>query len=115
VMPGSGEVTLVIRADARPSSFITGKVLGPDGRPAGAAHIMMLGLSMIYAEKDGSFRIGPLPPGRHEFDIVLGELPRIRRACETAANEVTDVGGIELHRGGRVEARLLKPDGTPFP
>jgi hypothetical protein len=75
----------------------------------------MTGLSMIYAEKDGSFRIGPLPPGRHQFDILLGEHPPIRRGCELGTNESADLGTIQVHRGGRVEARLRKPDGAPCP
>ncbi len=115
VRPGSGEVTVVIRPGDRPSAFITGKIVDPDGKPAETAQIVMHGLSTIYPEKDASFRIGPLPPGRHQFDVLLGEHPRIRRGCELTENETADLGTIQVHRGGRVQARLRKPDGTPCP
>jgi protocatechuate 3,4-dioxygenase beta subunit len=115
VMPGKGEVALVLRAAARPSAFLIGKVLDPEGMPAETAHLVMSGLETKYPEKDGSFRIGPLSPGRYRLEVKLGEHPHLSRQGELIANETADLGTIQVHRGGRLQASLRKPDGTPCP
>ncbi|MGH9361717.1 MAG: MSCRAMM family protein, partial [Thermoanaerobaculia bacterium] len=113
VMPGTGEVVLALLPAARPSAFIIGKLLDPEGSPAEAARLMVRGISVIYPEKDGSFRIGPLPAGQHCVEVRLGDLPPVTRTRELGVDETADLGTIRLLRGGRVEARVRKSDGAP--
>jgi RNA polymerase sigma-70 factor (ECF subfamily) len=114
VMPGTGEVVLTLLPAARPTAFITGTLADPEGKPAEAARVMVLGLPVIHPEPDGSFRIGPLPAGWYQVEVRLGDLPPVTRTRELGAGETADLGKIQITRGGRIEARVRKPDGTPI-
>jgi hypothetical protein len=49
------------------------------------------------------------------LEVKLGEHPHLSRQGELIANETADLGTVQVHRGGRLQASLRKPDGTPCP
>jgi hypothetical protein len=114
VQPGAPERTFTVPDAAMPSARIAGRVLTPEGRPAGGVDVY---LSLHQGDwpisdlpdpdLDGSFEIGPLPPGMYRFSVVspnyvaadFGELTLV-------ANQVPQVGEARLSHGARLEVRI---------
>jgi RNA polymerase sigma factor (sigma-70 family) len=120
VLPGKEEVTLVLSSGARPSAFLVGSVRDPEGKPGEKAQIDVMIPSIGTGQRklpqpDGSFRIGPLPPTAYFILVSLGDLPPVALRRVLTAGETTDLGMIQFHRGGRLEARLRMANGSPVP
>ena len=82
VAPGVGtaEVTLLLRR----GEFITGRVLDVSGKNATRITVRARGLEggawgLAFCDERGSFRLGPLLPGRYEV-VAAGQVSTTRRA-----------------------------------
>lgn len=65
---------------------------------------------------DGSFRLGPLDPGRYDLELHADGEPTLRRlGVEVRASETHDLGTVAFAAGGRIRARLLNLQGEPTP
>jgi protocatechuate 3,4-dioxygenase beta subunit len=92
-----------LRLVASPGTYISGRVLGPDGKPSGAAAVSWLtplardGVPtekpspnrMTLTAEDGSFRLGPLPEGRYRITGLIDPPRSIGEAeGESGQNDV---------------------------
>jgi RNA polymerase sigma-70 factor (ECF subfamily) len=73
VAADEGERTFVVAADCAPSARVRGRCLAVDGTPLGGVavglwqeHMQVEGTGVVTAA-DGSFEIGPLPPGPYRI------------------------------------------------
>lgn len=73
VAANEGERTFVVTADTAPSARVRGRCLAVDGLPLGGVavglwqeHMQVEGTAVVTAA-DGSFEIGPLPPGPYRI------------------------------------------------
>ena len=63
---------------------------------------------------DGSFRLGPFPPGPYFVELHLDGEPtlHLRPAIEVVAGETRDLGVLRFGAGGRIRARVLDLSGA---
>src|SRR5690606_1673780 len=88
---------------ALPSAFVAGRVAGADGKAPRSMQVLVscaalhwTGLFPVSAA-DGSFRIGPLPPGRYALATHdnLGRWPEVAvEPFDLAARATRDVGTL---------------------
>jgi hypothetical protein len=93
---------------AGPGSYISGKVVGPDGEPVARAAVgwikpvderghTMVGLElgrMTNTAEDGTFRIGPLSQGEYSLTSLIAEPRRLGRA-KAGSNQTNVVVRLE--------------------
>ncbi len=117
VRPGPELVRIEVPETARASAFITGTVVGPDGRevPTTTLDLEQSGYPVYDTPRprpDGSFRIGPLPPGGYALSLLSRELPAIRvPPINLSAGEERDLGVLRFEAAGRLIVRLAAPSG----
>jgi RNA polymerase sigma-70 factor (ECF subfamily) len=125
IRPGGDDVLLRVPREARPSANIQGAILDPVGNQlqevtqgvAGilAVHLATGSRSHKATEQDGSFRLGPLPPGRYRLQAELAHFPELFLGeHDLAPGQVLDLGGVPARRGGFLIAKLLDEVGKPF-
>ena len=115
--PRGGELDLRARRRPPKTVYITGTVLGPDGRPAVARAWTSGGGTRDILEKNtdaaGFFEIGPVCPGEWYLGVESRQFPRVtieRRTLD--ANSTWDVGTIRLEAGGDVHVEVVEGDAT---
>jgi hypothetical protein len=112
---------LLIRLDPglRPSAFISGRVVGPNGEALAAAKVTPTCVALDYnamqvTDADGMFRAGPFPAGLWGVRIVAeGFAPFGRAGQPLAADQKLELGTIRLERGDVIDVHLVYPDGLP--
>ena len=120
VRPSDSPVTITLRGG---EAFMRGTVVDRNGAPATYAAIRAWRATRPdrevrgRAEKDGSFRLGPLPPGAYFVEVHLDGEPtlHIRPAIEIVANETLDLGVIRFTLGGRIQASVIDIAGGVLP
>jgi hypothetical protein len=122
VRAGQRRIEVVIPEDARPSAFISGLVLAPDGvapldaavgaaRPTDPSRPPLLARARGH---DGSFRIGPLSPGAYAVVVQASSGARTTLAeCTVAAGEELDLGARVVDREGFLKVSLKRRRGAP--
>ena len=114
VTAGGPDVVLRPDPDRLPSARITGRLVDQAGTPVRSADVWarhaILGNKLIHPDRtDGTFALGPLPPGEWtvEVDPLTAGWAIARHACVLAAEEELDVGALSLGPGGTLEVTLL--------
>ncbi len=102
---------------------LSGKVVGPDGKPVINARIWVNTFGKLLAETrsnaSGRFRLGPLEPVyRHPFPILIDADGFARQYVRRDSYSVfpgadTDLGEIRLDIGQSFKGQVLDFDGTP--
>lgn len=108
-----GSEELVVRMPAPHWVHIVGVVLGPDGEVVPNVHISTHfndhGSSPVDTvdPADGSFEVGPCPPGRYRIAITADGWPTIRLERELGPDERWDLGEVRLVPGGALAAQVV--------
>ena len=110
-------VTRTVEKEAPPTTgTVTGRVLGPDGKPVADAIVSFVGQAhaRVATDPDGGFASGPLPPGPVEISVVAsGFEPQKTQAAVFAGSAST----VELSLAaakpltGNVRGRVADPGG----
>jgi hypothetical protein len=120
--PDTKPLTVMIPDRARPSSFIAGRVHGPDGAPLIGASIVASPLrgphdfqkAAMSRTPDGSFRIGPLAPGDYVVEAVGPGRSRIALGeCALATEEDLHLGDVAMEREGFLRVLLRRAERAP--
>jgi hypothetical protein len=109
VDPRRGEIEL--RLPRRPpdlprSARIIGRVVGPDGQPVADAHVAAYGPrgeggGHGATQSDGTFALGPVPPGQYGVFVRCARFPIVSVPMrELAADATWDTGLLQLVAGG---------------
>jgi protocatechuate 3,4-dioxygenase beta subunit len=124
IRPEQGPTTLTLPrplAEQAPG-FVAGTLVRRDGSAAAEAVVHAWPAGRYAWRKsgrtaaDGSFRLGPLQPGRYDLELHVDGEPTLRRlGIEVRAGETRDLGALAFAEGGRIRARLLNLDGEPTP
>ena len=117
--PARGPVELRLPRPApalAPSSFITGRVIGPDGLPVAgvtvsAYSVPTRGRGECATGADGAFKLGPFPPGPWSVYLQPQRYPTLSvPAHDLAAGTTWDTGALRLVDGG---IALIQVTGVP--
>jgi hypothetical protein len=115
-------ITLPVRPEAPAPGFVAGTLTRRDGRAAAEAvvHAWPAGQyawrKSVRTVADGSFRLGPLAPGRYDLELHADGEPTLRRlGVEVRPGETHELGGLAFAEGGRIRARLISIQGEPTP
>ncbi|MEW6742127.1 MAG: carboxypeptidase regulatory-like domain-containing protein [Planctomycetota bacterium] len=97
--------------------YIQGRVLDPEGQPAEDVFIMARSqeLSSVYARSrdDGSFAVGPLPPGEYYLETdTFGSVTHGDSEAAVARAGDRDVV-LQLRIGGGIQGKVIDKDGRP--
>jgi len=121
VRPGEAEVVLVFDEADRPAAYLTGSVVGADGRPVVGADLFARphtndgSCNGKTDAPDGSFRIGPLRQGGHELSIQAAGQPSFEVAVPAlAAGEERDLGVLVVPATGDAEIVLTTRASAPL-
>ena len=120
IVATGARVDVVVPDRCRTTHFVSGRLVGADGGPASgqvvveSPQMFWPGL-MATAAPDGTFRIGPLPPGRYPAGVDRDDKPRYRLGrIEVLHEGDLDLGDVVLAREVRVRAtpagRAAVPD-----
>ncbi len=119
---GGEPLVVTVPGSSLPSAFLVGSVLDPAGRPLAAAQVWIYpasdptgGRCLSVLPADGSFRIGPLPPGDYALDVRVPDqdvLPLGTRTLESG--RTLDLGALRFEASGRIRLLLRKAAG-PLP
>jgi hypothetical protein len=115
VRPGERELELRVDDELAPSARIVGRVQSVAGALAADASLAAIDdererVLCAPLASDGSFSLGPLPPG--EWRVALtsdGFAPTVRGERRLEAGAVWDVGTLTLSRGETLGVRYTKP------
>lgn len=117
VRPGPEDVVLVAWPEPKPSAFVLGRVLGPDGVPVRPTKISARQRDgrgsvrdVIWSEGE-RFKLGPLVATRYRVYLSFDDLPGLAYELELGEGEEHDLGDIQLERPGQVELTLRGPNG----
>lgn len=120
VEAGDEEITLTVPDDARPSAFLSGSIVGPDGRPANGAEAILFdveaegGHAYPADAATGRFRIGPLRPGRYRLTFRAEDFPYLPYSTHAvAAKAEVELSPARFLPAGRVVLRVTRTDGNP--
>ena len=113
VKPDAQGLVIRMQSLGKPSVYISGQVLGPDGKPVKHCRIRPYSREHYAAPKlitdagDGRFKLGPNPPGEYRVTIeARGYARLITDFKKLAKNETWDVGVIRLKRPGFLQVTL---------
>lgn len=113
-------ITLTVPDDARPSAFLSGSILGPDGRPVPGVQVMLFdveaesGRGYAADAETGRFRIGPLRPGRYRVYFQAQDFPFLSRGTHSvAAKAEVELPPARFVAAGRLLLRMARTDGDP--
>lgn len=121
IRPGTTEVELRAQYLPEDGAILHGVLVDPDGEPVTRASLSYrpadskLGWRHKDAkiEPDGTFEIGPLPPGNYHFSLHLPDLGDMQVASRTLApRERVDLGTLRMPGKGRLLLRFVTADGT---
>jgi hypothetical protein len=99
--------------------FLAGTVVLPDGSPGAGAQLTVwpegeFGWAVRdRAAADGTFRLGPLGPGRHQLEVHVDGQPTLHLGVDIEPDETHEFGVLKFPAGGRVRARIVGADGVP--
>lgn len=109
VRPSATGLTIRVPSDRRPTGWVTGSVLDSDGAPVCGARVYVWHVDTWVLpdattdETSGSFRVGPLPPGRYILEVDYQKLARTRFGTfDLHADETVDFGTRTLEAPGSV-------------
>jgi protocatechuate 3,4-dioxygenase beta subunit len=115
-------ITLPVRVAEPEPGFIAGSLTRRDGHAAAEAVVQAWPSGQFGWRKtgrtaaDGSFRLGPLAPGRYDLELHLDGEPTLRLlAVGIRPGEAKNLGALAFPEGGRIRARLLDLKGEPTP
>jgi len=118
IKPGHEELVIRLPAGSKPSIFITGRVLDPDGKPVEACSISPYskedrgGAVLITEAGTGAFKYGPYVPGEWQLRIDAKGYPVARTVWrKVEKGETWDLGAIRLQSGGFLRANFKAADG----
>ncbi len=117
--PSAQERHVPIAAALRSSAFVRGRLEKPAGAPPSGSIVRLAWATGIAGEprdvsaaEDGSFSLGPFPPGRYDLQARTSDtLTVLFRDREIAASEDVDLGAIELQAAGTLAATFSRDDG----
>ena len=116
--PGDEERLVEVRDAQLATGWITGRTLGPDGRPASVQLTLQRAdrgeRHAVWSEAGtGAFRLGPLSPATYSL-AALGQASESLHVdgLELAAGETLELGSLRLGSPGRIEIVLLVPEGV---
>jgi hypothetical protein len=121
VRPSSDEREIVIAAGLRACASIRGRLVSPEGSAIGEARLRIAALDVpgfvagtFAAGADGSFSIGPFPPGRYSMGLVTRDVDwTLFRDREFAEGEDADLGTVEAPVPGRLSIAFELESGAP--
>lgn len=114
-------VSPAFAADAKPEpGHITGRVVGPDGKPLPGAAVGYYDASRTTVTgADGRFKLGPIPPTAKPHRGVYANAEGLAReyvqAPPVLPGASSDLGDIVLLLGRRYNGRVTDDKGTPLP
>lgn len=114
-------VSPAFAADAKPEpGYITGRVVGPDGKPLPGAAVGYYDASRTTVTgADGRFKLGPIPPTAKPHRGVYANAEGLAREYVQAPPVLpgvsSDLGDIVLLLGRRYNGRVTDDKGTPLP
>jgi RNA polymerase sigma-70 factor (ECF subfamily) len=120
VRPGPDEVVLVVPAEAIPSAFFAGTLLGPDGRASDAARLRvgraeqeLEAFEVVPEPGTGKYRVGPLPPGTYRFEARAEGLSPLALGEKAAgAGETVDLGVSRFAGASFLRLRPRRAEGS---
>jgi len=99
VRSGTGEVRLVLKAQAR----ITGRVIGPDGEPIQRFEVE----NQVVDNASGAFAYPFAKSERKRLRFKAPGMVEVERAVEVQAGVDLDIGEVRMERGRRVTGRVV--------
>lgn len=122
VRRGSLDHVLRVPDAMRASSFIVGRVLGPDGKPVreGTVDIWPKGtnrsLGADVSADTGEFRGGPMPSGEYRVEVKAAGLGELQLGVHRVSNgETLDLGEWRFDTPGRIRVLLTPSAGCEPP
>jgi len=121
VWPEREELVLHVDPSLLPSAHLRGSVLGPDGRALAGARLTptragAFNSPVAGTAADGSFALGPYPPGTWWLHVEAAELPDCPGLHlgprELGPGETWECGAIQLLPGGALEVSAPAPPGS---
>lgn len=115
VRPSGNELVVRLDPKLRPSAYIKGRVVDPDGRALGGIKLTPFAVEGDYhatelTKADGTFKAGPFPAGPWGMDInAPGLAPFAMGKRELTAKQTLDLGTIQLARGDVIDVHLVYP------
>ncbi len=122
-----GRTDAGINAVLRRGGTVTGRVLGPSGRPANAICVTAFNAAAQSSEqsqtgRSGTYRVTGLSPGRWSLSFApcfspKPDLGSVIRPGTVRVTEARTVTGVDVHlpRGGSVSGRVVAgPDAAPI-
>lgn len=118
--PDAGEVVIRLTEDLRPTCYIQGSVVAPDGEPVGGAQLSCFREGQggapieLSQERTGAFTFGPMPPGVYTLNVDAKGHPVWRsEKHELKVEETWDLGAIVLEAPGHLVVTLKRKPGAP--
>ena len=114
-------VSTAFASDAKPEpGHITGRVVGPDGKPIPGATVGYYDASRTAVTgADGRFKLGPIPPTAKPHRGVYANAEGLAReyvqAPPVLPGAASDLGDIVLLLGQRYNGRVMDDKGAPLP
>lgn len=123
VVPGPNEVLVRVTPETRPTAFIRGRIVDPQGTPVESARITlfplghdilsMRGIEEVSAVGTGEFHLGPYLAGRWQLKMeAFGYPVSWTGVRELRPGQELDLGTIQLVQGGSIVIKLRREDGT---
>jgi hypothetical protein len=120
VLPGEDERTFVVPADRAASARVRGQCVDPDGAPLAEVTIdceqdgrpVLLENALMRAAGDGTFDLGPFPPGRYALEPRHQRFAFAPVALELQPHDLRDLGVLRAALPARLSVKLLGDEGT---
>lgn len=118
--PGQRDLVLVVPDVARPTARLRGRVLDGDGAVPAETQLMLTpgpGRSGVASppDEDGTFALGPRPPGSHVLTVFTRDhAAHVTAPFTLVAGQELDLGTIVLEAPGYLRVRARSTDG-PLP
>lgn len=108
VLPGGDELVIEVDAARLPTVHFRGRVLDARGEPMGFVEVSPYcaerndGTSVLFsARADGTFELGPYPPGRWRVSVRAPRSPQLLLTSEfvdVTPNQIYDFGDLRVER-----------------
>ncbi len=116
VLPGAGEVELVVPAAALEPGRVVARVAGADGEPAQDVQVLLWqessgrGVPLGFDAKRGAHVRGHVPPGRYRLVAGSPYGGYVTADVVVAAGEVVEVAGLALPPSASVSFTAVPPE-----